>query len=84
MTPDHNKHADEELVRISQAARAARVSAQTVEYYIMLGLIEPLRFPGRRGRFFDANHITRIRLIRELNTSGYTLQAIRQTYLRRH
>ena len=84
MTPDRNKHAGRELMRISQAARAAGLSVQTVEYYIMLGLIEPLRPPGRRGRFFDADHVTRIRLIRQLNASGYTLQAIRETYLRRH
>jgi DNA-binding transcriptional MerR regulator len=84
MTADRNKHADRELMRISQAARAAGVSAQTVEYYIMLGLVEPLRPPGRSGRLFDADHVKRIRLIRKLNASGYTLQAIRETYLRRH
>ena len=84
MTPDRNKHADKELMRISQVARAAGVSAQTVEYYIMLGLIEPLRPADRGGRFFDAHHVKRIRLIRKLNTTGYTLQAIRETYLRRH
>jgi DNA-binding transcriptional MerR regulator len=70
-------------MRISQAAGAAGVSTQTVEYYIMLGLIEPLRTPSRRGRFFNARHVRRIRLIRRLNASGYTLRAIRETYLRR-
>jgi DNA-binding transcriptional MerR regulator len=83
MTASRNKHADKELMRISQAADAAGVSVQTVEYYIMLGLVEPLRLPGRSGRFFDAHHVKRIRLIRDLNASGYTLQAIRETYLRR-
>ena len=69
-------------MRISEAARAAGVSTQTVEYYIMLGLIEPLRAPDRRGRLFNAAHVKRIRLIRQLNASGYTLRAIRETYLR--
>ena len=68
-------------MRISEAAGAAGVSAQTIEYYIMLGLIEPLRRPGKRGRAFDAGHVRRVRLIRQLNASGYTLRAIRETYL---
>jgi DNA-binding transcriptional MerR regulator len=84
MTTERNKHADRELMRISQAARAAGVSAQTLEYYIMLGLVEPLGLPDRRGRFFDAGHVTRIRLIHKLNATGYTLQEIREIHLRRH
>ncbi len=70
------------LMRISQAAKAAGVSVQTVEYYIMLGLIEPLTEGGTRRRFFDEKLIKRIRLIRELNDSGYTLREIRTTWLR--
>jgi MerR family Zn(II)-responsive transcriptional regulator of zntA len=70
------------LLRLSEAARAAGVSAQTVEYYILLGLIEPVREPGRRVRHFTAEHVRRIQLIRQLNASGYTLRAIRETYMR--
>jgi DNA-binding transcriptional MerR regulator len=82
MKADRHKTARSERMRISAAAKAAGVSTQTVEYYVMLGLIEPLRAPGRRGRFFNAAHVKRIRLIRQLNASGYTLRAIRETYLR--
>ena len=71
------------LMRISDAARAAGVSKQTVDYYVLLGLIAPIRRPGRRGRLFDNALIKRIRLIRNLNESGYTLRSIRETYLRR-
>ncbi len=71
-----------ETMRISEVARAAGVSTQTVEYYILLGLVEPLRRAGRRGRYFTREHVRRIRLIRQLNASGYTLRAIRETYLR--
>ena len=73
--------ATESLLRISQAAKAANVSKQTVEYYIMLGMIEPIR-RGGTTRFFDKALVRRIRLIRRLNESGYTLRDIRQTYLR--
>ena len=69
-------------IRISEAAKAAGVSRQTVEYYIMLGLIVPIR-PDGGGRFFDAALVRRIRLIRKLNRTGYTLRAIRETYLAR-
>ncbi len=71
-----------DLVRISAAAEAAGVSKQTVEYYILLGLIKPIRVPGKRSRYFDRELIRRIRLIRRLNKSGYTLRDIRETYLR--
>ena len=70
------------LVRISAAARAAGLSTQTIEYYIMLGLVEPIRDKGRGGRFFDEKLIRRIRLIHELNETGYTLQSIRDIYLK--
>ncbi len=76
------KSSDKPLMRISRAARAAGVTNQTVEYYIMIGLIHPIRRPGRRERFFDRDLVKRIRLIRHLNDSGYTLRAIRETYLR--
>ena len=71
-------------MRISQAAQAAGVSKQTIEYYIMVGLIEPIRPPGKRERLFDSALIRRVRLIRQLNESGYTLRAIRETYLHGH
>ena len=69
------------LMRISQAAGAAGVSRQTIEYYIMLGMVEPIRQEGRRSRYFDDGLVRRIRLINKLNTSGYTLRDIRETYL---
>ena len=71
------------LMRISAAAKAAGVSKQTIEYDIMLGMLKPRRFEGRHGRFFDQLLIKRIKLIRELNDSGYTLRDIREIYLKR-
>ena len=79
MTPD--KTTDKPLMRISAAAKAADVSKQTIEYYLMLGLICPIRQHDGRARFFDKALVKRIRLIRRLNESGYTLRSIRETYL---
>ncbi len=73
----------EKPMRISQAARAAGVSGQTVEYYIMIGLITPRRISGKIGRYFDRKLIHRIKLIHKLNESGYTLRDIRETYLQK-
>ncbi|KKL64228.1 hypothetical protein LCGC14_2167140 [marine sediment metagenome] len=71
------------LMKLGEAALAAAVSKQTIEYYIMLGLVNPITPPGTRRRFFDKKIIQRIRLIRELNDTGYTLREIRQTWLKR-
>lgn len=81
--PDRPAKLGKDLMRIGQAAKAAEVSRQTIEYYIMIGLVSPIREDGARSRFFDAKLVRRIRLIRRLNASGYTLRSIRQTYLKR-
>lgn len=75
--------AESGLLRLSAAAREAGVSRQTIEYYTMIGLISPLRPPGRHGRFFDDSLVRRIRLIRRWNRSGYTLAEIRRMVLLR-
>lgn len=69
-----------DLLKISQAAKAAGVSSQALEYYILVGLVRPIRHEGRR--YFDEALVRRIRLIRKLNRSGYTLRAIRETFFR--
>lgn len=74
--------AESAMLRISKAAQAAGVSKQTLEYYVMLGLVRPRQVPGKKGRYFDAALVKRVRLIHQLNRSGYTLQEIRETYLR--
>ncbi len=77
------KSEPEKAMKIGEAAKSADVSAQTIEYYIMLGLITPITAPGSRRRSFDEKTVKRIRLIRELNDSGYTLREIRTTWLRK-
>jgi DNA-binding transcriptional MerR regulator len=76
------KAASDDYLRISAAAQSAGVSRQTVEYYIMIGLLTPIRLGGQGGRFFDQALVRRIRLIRRLNRTGYTLREIGRTYLR--
>ncbi|MCU0914881.1 MAG: MerR family transcriptional regulator [Planctomycetes bacterium] len=70
-----------ELVSIGQAAEKAGISRQSLQYYLMVGLLEPTQVtPGGR-RLFDRKAIERIRLIRRLNEGGYPLRAIRELFL---
>ena len=78
-----NPPPDESMLRISAAAKAAGVHPQTIEYYILIGLVKPLRRPGKTGRYFSQPIVRRIRLIHDLNQTGYTLRAIREIYLAR-
>ena len=69
-------------LKISTVAERAGVSKQTVEYYIMLGLLKCKRTGTTRRRIFTEDHIRRIALIRQLNESGYTLREIREIWLK--
>ena len=71
------------LLRIGEAAEAAGVSKQTLQYYLMVGLIRPRRRTPSGQQLFDAELIERVRLIKRLNDSGYPLREIREIFLRR-
>ncbi len=73
-----------ELVPIGQAAKKAGVSRQSVQYYLMVGLLEPTEVTPTGRRLFDRKAIDRIRLIRRLNDGGYPLRAIRDLFMEGH
>lgn len=72
---------DTELVPIGKAAEKAGVSRQSVQYYLMVGLLEPTQVTPTGRRLFDQKAIERIRLIRRLNDGGYPLRAIRDLFM---
>jgi DNA-binding transcriptional MerR regulator len=73
----------ETLFRISEVAKLASVTKQTVQYYLMLELImETSRSTGGH-RLFDLQVVKRVKLIHKHNISGYTLSEIRETFLHR-
>ena len=74
---------DKELVSIGQAAEKAGVSRQSLQYYLMVGLLEPTEVTPTGRRLFDRKAIDQIRLIRKLNDSGYPLRAIRDLFMER-
>lgn len=71
----------EKLITIGKAAKFAGVSTQSLQYYIMVGLIKPVSVSKTNRRLFDDKAVERIRLIKKLNKSGYPLRAIRELFL---
>ena len=69
------------LVPIGTAAKKAGVSRQTLQYYLMVGLLEPVDVTPSGRRLFDERSIERIKVIKKLNDSGYPLRAIRELFL---
>ncbi len=68
---------------IGAAAKKAGISRQSLQYYIMLGLLEPTKISSTNRRLFDEKDVSRIKMIKKLNDSGYPLRAIRELFLQR-
>ena len=69
------------LIPIGTAAKKAGISRQSLQYYLMVGLLEPTQVTETGRRMFDEKAIERIKLIRKLNDSGYPLRAIRELFM---
>ncbi|MHC4509614.1 MAG: helix-turn-helix domain-containing protein, partial [Planctomycetota bacterium] len=69
------------LASIGAAAKKAGVSRQSLQYYLMVGLLEPTEVTPTGRRLFDEECIKRIKLIKRLNDSGYPLRDIRELFL---
>ena len=71
----------DKLVPIGAAAKKAGISRQSLQYYIMVGLLKPTEITSGGRRLFDEKSVERIKLIKKLNDSGYPLRAIRELFL---
>ena len=69
------------LTSVGAAAKKAGISRQSLQYYLMVGLLEPTEITPTGRRLFDEQAIERIKLIKKLNDSGYPLRAIRELFL---
>jgi len=69
------------LAPIGTAAKKAGVSRQSLQYYLMVGLLEPTEVTPTGRRLFDEKGIERIKIIKKLNKSGYPLRAIRELFM---
>lgn len=71
----------DELISIGAAAKKAGISRQSLQYYLMVGLLEPTEVTSTSRRLFDEKGIERIKLIKKLNKSGYPLRAIKELFM---
>lgn len=71
----------QENLSIGAAAKEAGISRQSLQYYIMVGLVEPSEITKTNRRLFDEKAVGRIKLIKQLNKSGYPLRAIRELFI---
>lgn len=69
------------LIPTGAAAKKAGISRQSLQYYLMVGLLEPTEITPTGRRLFDEKAVVRIKLIKKLNDSGYPLRAIRELFL---
>ena len=72
---------NERSFSIGEAAKKAGVSRQSLQYYLMVGLLQPTEVSPTGRRRFDQKAVDRIRLIKRLNDSGYPLRAIRDLFM---
>src|SRR5215213_2860473 len=62
---------------IDELARRTRLTVRNIRAYQSRGLVSPPELRGRTGYYGD-DHVARIALIRELQTQGFNLEAIRR------
>ena len=74
----------QKLIPIGQAAKKAGISRQSLQYYLMIGLLEPAEVTATGRRLFNEKNVERIKLIKKLNKSGYPLRAIRVLFMEGH
>lgn len=79
-----NDENTEKLLAIGPAAKLAGVSRQSMQYYLMVGLIAPTHTKDSGRRLFDVKTIEKVKLIKNLNQSGYPLRAIRDLFMEKN
>jgi len=70
-------------MQIGEAAEKAGISRQSLQYYLMIGLLVPTESTESGRRMFDNKAVERIKLIKRMNESGYSLRDIREIFIER-
>lgn len=65
----------ERTYKLDELARATRISARTVRYYVQRGLLPPAAFRGK-DTAYGHEHLVRLRAIRRLQEAFFPLDAI--------
>ena len=66
-----------ELMSIDELAESAGLTRRAVRFYVQQKLL-PVPLGVGRGKHYDETHRDRLKRIQELQTAGYSLDAIRR------
>jgi len=77
------KTTSSKLKKTAEAAQAGGVSRQTLQYYLMVGLVEATERTSAGHQLFDEEAVKRIQLVKQISDSGYPLREIREIFLQR-
>jgi DNA-binding transcriptional MerR regulator len=76
---DHTPPPDQPAqMRIGELARASGVRRETIHFYLREGLLPPPDKVNARVAYFDAGHLARLQLIKELQRAHLPLAVIRE------
>jgi len=65
-------------MKVSDLARAADVTGETVRHYTREALLHPQRDPGNGYQLYDADDLNRLRFIQRARTLGFSLREVRE------
>lgn len=65
-------------MKVSELARAARVTPETVRHYTREGLLEAERDPANGYRVFRAEQLDRLRFVRAARSLGFGIEDVRE------
>ncbi|MDQ2621572.1 MAG: MerR family transcriptional regulator, partial [Actinomycetota bacterium] len=72
-----NGEAPHQGITVGELAKRTGVTVRNIRAHQSRGLLDPPRVVGRTG-YYDEEHVDRLRLILELQSEGFNLEAIRR------
>lgn len=73
---------EKKLLKAGDLARLTGLTRQSLHQYVLLGLLEPVETTKGGQRLFTPEAEERIKLIRDLLASGYTLRDVRDIFFK--
>ena len=72
----------EKLYKTGEVLRRTGFSRQSFYQYLTLGLIKEARVTAGGHHLFDESVFTRLKIIKRLNRTGYTLRDIKEVFFK--
>ena len=68
------------LYSVGEVVKASGISRQVLHNYTVLGLLRPAERTPTNRRYYDESVFRRVKLIRRMLGTGYTLQDLREVF----